>query len=311
MSRVGKTILFGLLIAVIGVVASFVEFAHELEENSGLGLLFQLRGAKSAPSEVVIISIDRESSERLNLPDNPDRWPRSLHARLIETLAKQGASVIIFDLYFVDPRSATEDDLLAEAIRAARNVVLAEPLKARDIPASQSPGVLTAEHRIVETVKPIAPVSRAAFASAPFVLPKLPIKVNQYWAFQTAAGDSPTFPVVAFQLYALPAYEEFFGLLEAVNPTAARRLPAHGSVVLEAGGALRLIREIRAIFQSEPSLAVRMSAELQRSGLAGRAPSKSALIESLIGMYGGADHRYLNYYGPPRSLRTVPFYQVL
>ena len=311
MSRIGKTILFGLLVAVIGVVASFLDLAHDLEENTGLGLLFKLRGVKPAPPQVVIISIDRESSERLSVPDNPDRWPRSLHARLVEILAKEGASVIIFDLYFVDPRSASEDDLLAEAIRRARNVVLAEPLKAKDIPASNIAGVFTAEHRIVETVKPIAPVSRAAFASAPFVLPRLPLKVNQYWAFQTAAGDSPTFPVVAFQLYALPAYEEFFGLLEAVNPMAARRLPSHGSVVLEAGGAIRLIREIRAIFESESSLAARMSAELQRSGLAGRDPSKSALVESLISMYGGEDHRYLNYYGPPRSLRTVPFYQVL
>ncbi len=310
MSRIGKTILFGLLIAVIGVAASFVEIAHELEENSGLGLLFQLRGVKPAPSEVVIISIDRESSERLGLPDNPDRWPRSLHARLVETLAKEGASVIVFDLYFVDPRSAADDHLLAEAIRGARNVVLAEPLKAKDIPASKIAGVLTAEHRIVETVKPMALVSQAAFASAPFVLPKLPVKVNQYWAFQTAAGDLPTFPVVAFQLYALPAYEEFFGLLEAVTPIAARRLP-HSAMALEAGGAIRLIREIRAIFESDPKLAGRLSAELNRSGVARRDPSKSAAIESLIGMYGGADHRYLNYYGPPRSLRTIPFHQVL
>ena len=310
MSRISKTILFGLLIAAIGVAASFADIAHKLEENSGLGLLFQMRGAKPAPPEVVIISIDRESSERLSLPDNPDRWPRSLHARLIETLAKGGASVIVFDLYFIDPRSPTEDDLLAEAIRSARNVVLAEPLKAKDIPAARIAGVVTAEHRIVETLKPIAPVSRAAFASAPFVLPKLPVKVNQYWAFQTAAGDSPTFPVVAFQLYALPAYEEFFGLLETVDPIAARRLP-HSSMALEGGGAVRLIREIRAIFASDPLLAGRLSAELKRSGLAGRDPGKSASIESLIGMYGGADHRYLNYYGPPRSLRTVPFHQVL
>ena len=311
MSRIGKTILFGLLIAAIGVVASFVEVAHEIEENSGLGLLFQLRGAKPAPSEVVIISIDRESSEHLKQHDNPDRWPRSLHARLIETLAKAGARVIIFDLYFIDPRSASEDDLLAATIRNAGNVVLAEPLRAKDIPAANISGVFSAEHRIVETVKPIEPIARAAFAAAPFVLPRLPVKVNQYWAFQTAAGDSPTFPVVAFQLYALPAYEEFFGLLEAVNQTAARRLPAHSSVVLETGGAIRLIREIRAIFESDPALADRLSAELQRSGLARRDPSKSALVESLIGVYGGADHRYLNYYGPPRSLRTVPFYQVL
>ena len=213
MSRIAKTILFGLLVAVIGVVASFTDVAHEIEENSGLGLLFQARGTKPAPSEVVLISIDRESSERLNLPDNTERWPRSVHTRLVEILANEGARVIVFDLYFIDPRSATEDGLLAEAIRRARNVVLAEPLKARDIPASNLAGVSTTEHRVVETVKPIAPIARAAFASAPFVLPRLPIKVNQYWAFQTAAGDLPTFPVVAFQLYALNAYEEFFGLL--------------------------------------------------------------------------------------------------
>jgi adenylate cyclase len=310
MSRISKTLFFGLLIAFIGVAASFVEVVHELEENSGLGLLFKLRGAKPAPSEVVIISVDRESSERLNLPDNPDRWPRSLHARLIETLAKEGASVITFDLYFVEPRLATEDDLLAEAIRMARNVVLAEPLKAKDIPASQVAGFLTGEHRVVETLKPIASVSRAAFASAPFVLPKLPVKVNQYWAFQTAAGDLPTFPIVAFKLYTLNAYDEFLHLLKTVNPVAAPGLPQTAGA-FQSGAATRSIRKLRAIFESDPSLAPRMSAELKRSGLAQRDPSKSAAIESLIGMYGGADHRYLNYYGPPRSLRTVPFHEVL
>ena len=310
MSRVGKTILFGLLVAVIGVVVSFTDVAHEVEENSGLGLLFHLRGFKPPPSEVLIVSIDRESSERLSLPDNPDRWPRSVQARLVDILAKEGASVIVFDLYFIDPRSATEDGLLAEAIRSAHNVVLAEPLKARDIPASNLAGISTAEHRVVETVKPIAPIARAAFASAPFVLPRLPVKVNQYWAFQTAAGDLPTFPVVAFQLYALPAYEEFLGLLKKVKPMAVQGLRP-SSAAFEAGGAIKLIREIRSIFEGEPSLAARMSAELQRSGLAERDPSKSALVKSLIGMYGGEDHRYLNYYGPPRTLRTVPLHQVL
>ena len=310
MSRISKTIFFGLLIAVIGVTGSFVEITHKLEENFGLSLLFHLRAAKPAPSEVVIISIDRESSERLGLPDNPDRWPRSLYARLIETLAKAGASVIVFDLYFVDPRSPTDDDLLATAIRRARNVVLAEPLRARDIPASKIAGAVTEEHRIVETVKPIPPVSRAAFASAPFVLPKLPIKVHQYWAFQTAAGDLPTFPVVAFQLYVLPAYEKFLALMKAVHPGAAQRLPPN-SAAFQDGDPTRSIREIRSIFEGDPSLAGRMQAELESSGLAGRDPQKAAAIESLIGMYGGADHRYLNFYGPPQSLRTIPFHRAL
>jgi adenylate cyclase len=71
------------------------------------------------------------------------------------------------------------------------------------------------------------------------------------------------------------------------------------------------MRDIRSIFESEPSMALRLSAALERSDLAVRDPSKYALVKSLIHMYGGADHRYLNYYGSPRTLRTVPFYQVL
>lgn len=310
MSRFRKSICFGLLLAIVGMVASFLDLAHDLEEDIGLGLLFKLRGVKPAPPQVLIVSIDRESSERLSVSDNPDRWPRSLHARLIEILANKGAKVVTFDLYFVDPRSGTEDSLLAEAIRNARNVVLAEPLKAKNLPASSLDGVSTAEHRIVETIKPIASLSRFAFASAPFVLPKLPIKVNRYWAFQGAAGDSPTFPIVAFQLYALPAYHEFLRLLEMVDPVAARMLPSDSAGAL-AGGAIRLIRRTRSVFENEPSLAARMSAALERSDLGARDPTHYALVKSLLNMYGGADHRYLNYYGPPRTLNTVPFYRIL
>ena len=51
MPRLLKAAVFGLLVAAIGVVASFLDLAHELEENSGLGLLFRLRGAKPAPPD--------------------------------------------------------------------------------------------------------------------------------------------------------------------------------------------------------------------------------------------------------------------
>ena len=36
-----------------------------------------------------LVSIDKESSENLNLPDNPDKWPRSIHARLTENLTER------------------------------------------------------------------------------------------------------------------------------------------------------------------------------------------------------------------------------
>jgi adenylate cyclase len=77
MSRLSKGIFLGAIIGIVGLVVSLFQFALNLEENAGLGLLFQLRGVRPAPSDVVVVSIDKESSEYLNLPDNPDKWPRS------------------------------------------------------------------------------------------------------------------------------------------------------------------------------------------------------------------------------------------
>ncbi|MGH7769722.1 MAG: hypothetical protein ACREQP_19920, partial [Candidatus Binatia bacterium] len=84
MSRLTKSVLLGFLIGLAGVALSFFHFAHDFEENAGLGLLFSLRGLRKAPADVVVVSIDSESSEQLDVPRNPDRWPRSLHARLVE-----------------------------------------------------------------------------------------------------------------------------------------------------------------------------------------------------------------------------------
>ena len=128
---------------------------------------------------------------------------------LVEKLEREGAKVIIFDVYFIEPRSPGEDNSFAAAIRKARNVVLAQPLKASEIAGTDQDGSYIGQHRIVRIVKPIESLSQSAVATAPFVLPRLPVKVNQYWTFQAAAGDSPTFPVVAFQLYALEVYDEF------------------------------------------------------------------------------------------------------
>src|SRR4030042_1660349 len=98
MSPLSKAILLGGLVGSIGLVASPFRFTLGIEENTGLGLLFKLRGAMPPPSDVVVISIDRESSEHLDLPDNPDKWPRSLHARLTDTLAREGARAVSFDV---------------------------------------------------------------------------------------------------------------------------------------------------------------------------------------------------------------------
>jgi len=100
MSRLSKAVVLGLLIGIVGQGVGLAPFVLDLEENIALDLLFNLRGTRQAPPEVVVVSIDKESAQHLNLPNDPRKWPRSHHARLIENLIKQGAAVIAFDLIF-------------------------------------------------------------------------------------------------------------------------------------------------------------------------------------------------------------------
>jgi serine phosphatase RsbU (regulator of sigma subunit) len=308
MSRLVKAIILGFLIGVVGLLISPFRFVLELEENTGLGLLFKLRGARPAPFDVIVISIEKESSEYLDLPNNPDKWPRSLHARLIDNLVKEGAEVIAFDLHFIESRSTEDDHLLAEAIKKARKVVLAEPLIAKEIPLSAQSKSTSDVHRIVKSVKPIALFSQPAAATAPFSLPRIPFKVNQYWAFQTGAGDSPTLPVVTFQLFTLPVYEKFIQLIEKISPDQSVKLPKDRHSAMQNGGAQRLIGKIREIFESKPLMAERMLAELEQSEYDDKT---HRLLESLIMMYAAPNRRYINYYGPPRTITTIPYHRAL
>src|SRR5512136_111714 len=110
MSRLSKAIILGLLTGVVGLGVGLTPFGLDLEENIGLDLLFTLRGARQPPSDVIIVSIDRKSAENLNVSQAPRKWPRSLHARLIENLFKEGARVIAFDLIFDEMKSPEEDN---------------------------------------------------------------------------------------------------------------------------------------------------------------------------------------------------------
>jgi serine phosphatase RsbU (regulator of sigma subunit)/CHASE2 domain-containing sensor protein len=312
-SRLFKAIILGLAIGLVGLLLSPFQFALNLEENMGLGLLFKLRGAQPPSDEVVVVSIEKESSDHLNLPNNPDKWPRSLHARLVDNLIKEGAAVITFDVHFIEPRNAEDDQLFAEAIKNAGNVIIGEPLIAKEVKLSDSgssqsqPGV----HSIVKIVKPIELFATSAIATAPFSLPRIPFKVNQYWGFQTGAGDSPTLPVVTFQLLTVPLYEEFVRLLEKVSPPQAAKLPPDSATALQTKGIKRLIRDIRGIFEGDPLMAEKMLQALASSEPRSDDVKNNGLLKALIKMYAAPNSRYINYYGPPRTITTIPYHEAL
>jgi adenylate cyclase len=300
-----KAAAFGLLLGLLGIIANVSENVRGLEEHVGLGLLFHLRGATKAPSDAVVVAIDRESSERLIVSTNPDRWPRSLHARLIEALSRAGARVIVFDLYFAEPRSPEDDAALAEAIKKAGNVILAEQLRAKEIASTTDAESDPGGHRLVETLRPIESLSTAAFATAPFVLPRMPVRVSQYWTFQTDAGDRPTFPVLALQFYTLEAYPDIQALLEKASPKLAGRLPRDPSSAIKTTGAAKFTRDLRQLFHGDFDVNDALARDAAGPGRNHR------WVGALVNLYAGANRQYLNFYGPPRSVTTVPYYQAL
>jgi adenylate cyclase len=312
MSRLWKVILFGFLVGFAGLIASPLQFTLGMEENIGLGLLFKLRGAGQAPRDAVVISIDRESSEQLNIPDNPDKWPRSLHARLTEILAREGARVVSFDLHFIEPRVAKDDIAFAEAMKKARNVVLTEPIRTKDILLPDGDASSdTSSHNIVKVVPPIELFSNAAVATAPFTLPRIPFKVARFFTFEPGAGDSPSVPMVALQLYCANAYEDFIRLLEKASPDQAGKVPHDLPAAIASGTVRDLMRKIRGIFQGDPAIGERIRKALESSKEIAGNPARSRPVRALIRMYEGSNNRFIDYYGPPRTITTVPYHEAL
>jgi adenylate cyclase len=113
---------------------------------------FTVLAAKGAggPPSVVVVGIDEPSFAEVGMRWP---WPRALHARLIEEVARAGASVIAFDVVFSEPVSPEDDAELARAVRESGRVVLAG-----DIDIQR-----TANFESVQRVEP-APLFRAAGA---------------------------------------------------------------------------------------------------------------------------------------------------
>jgi adenylate cyclase len=311
MSRLSKAVILGFLTGIVGLGVSLLPFGVDLEENVGLDLLFNLRGTSQPPSDVIVVSIDQKSAEHLNISKDPRKWSRSLHARLTENLVKEGAMVVAFDLIFDEVKSPEDDHLFAETIGKARNVVLCESLKSEKVPLTTKGGTPGGNLNIERLVPPIPPLAQSAVALAPFPLPKVPVKVSQYWTFKTEAGDTPTLPVVAFQVFGMQVYEEFIRLLKKVSPSKAEKLPDSNDAIIATRGVENVIREIRDIFQNEPLIAERMLKELQNERILSAEPKKNQILKSLIIMYQAPNSAHLNFCGPPGTIPTIPYYQVL
>jgi len=308
MNKPVKAILLGLFTGILGILASLVPFVLDLEEKAGLDWLFTLRGPRTPPSDVVVVAVDKPSADTLGLSVEPDKWPRRLHAQLIDRLVEAGASVIALDIFFAEPRDAGDDAALATAIGKAGNVILfAYTKKEMSTPAGNSAGELIVQ-RLIE---PVPSIARSALALAPFPLPVFPVKVSQFWTFTPATGELPTLPVVALQLHAATAYPDLLALVNR-NMRSGEPPPAGTTHDLFAGhGPVAAMQALRSDFLNEPSLARRLTETLADESQQHISARQRRLLRALTGMYSGADSRYLNFYGPAQTITTLSYIRVL
>src|SRR3982751_1133441 len=209
MRRFRRVVALGIVIAIVAIGLRPTALGVWLEDDVALQWLFSVRGPVEPPGNVVVVSIDKTSSDQLGL--NKDVWPppRHIHASVVRSLSRRGVSAIIMDVFFKDRRTLADDQDLANAIAESGKVALFESVER----------IKYGSGEIVQTRSPISLFRDAALATAVFPLPDGG-NVRAFWTFFDATtGRVATLPAVALQIHELPNLGRMVSLLEAAGIT--------------------------------------------------------------------------------------------
>lgn len=309
---VKKALVAALFIAAVGVL--LFPWLLKVEEDMGLALLFRIRGAKCPPAQVCIVALDKASADTMGLPDKPYLWPRSLYGLLVDKLNALGAAVIVFDLFFEEPRQE-EDRVFASAMEKGCNVVLCHSIEQSSVPIRSAEGKEIGFANLETLRTPADALAISAAAVAPFPLPRIPLRLNRFWTVKETAGDVPTLPVAAFQIFAKDVYPEFLELLVRFRQDEAGRFKMGHAWPQKADEFPDRMRDVRRLFLLDPSLSERMLETLESESyrLSNGTPDQARLqgLRSLIRMYGQPPDCYLNHYGPAGTFRTISFHKMI
>ncbi len=310
MRRWRKGLAVGILTGVAGAILGLSGIGNTLETRVGLSWLFHLRGPVAAPADVAVIAINAGTGQRLGLSESPQDWPRSIHAKLVDALVQRGASTIVFDVFFKTPKLAEDDALFAAAVDRADRVVLVEKLTGKKQPIQDMSGRHTGFVWIEELIPPLESLEKAARGLAPFPLPKIDAAVYEFWTFKSSVGDAPTMPAIALQVHALAEYPQWLNLLAQFDDSVTSAIATESSGLAGAQGLRQAMLSMRRLLTTRPEL-VEELASVQDGGARGHFPGKPDLLRALTALYSGDSHRYINFYGPPGSITTIPYHSVI
>ena len=293
MHRIRRAIVVGFITGALGIAITLVPSSSTLEDELGLRWMFWVRGPIAPPPSVAVVSIDETTATRLGLPAALRDWPRSVHAQLIDKLVALGASAIAFDVeFFRHGASADADQQLADAAARAQRVVFVQRFE-----------VLRIEGREVwRRLDPLPELARAAASLAPVPLPDTAL-VSWVWVFFDAPQSRhlPTLPVVMLQLHALSALPHLQALLERSDAAGSDHF-ASKEAVLNTKDLPQMMQAIRRQVASRSKML---------TALARNETEERENLLALVAAYGSRKTAYLNYFGPPGTICTIPYSMLL
>jgi adenylate cyclase len=317
LGRLVRSLLVGFVAGLCGVLLALTPPGVALERNFGLDWLFKLRGAIVPPAEVAVVGINGKTGAALSLRGLglrgrlPRDWERTIHGQLVERLVERNASVIVFDVDFSREKSPYEDRVFANAIIKANRVVLFEWLAARRERVFDKNGAAGGWTWVEERNAPTPVLANAARAIGPFVIPKLDKAALEFWAFKSSAGDAPTTAAIALQLKALGVYDRWRAALAEAQVPGFDELPAQAAHLREPADMLEFMLTLRRAFQQDPQLRQLVTQALDRMYRDEPDPGERRLLSALVALYAGPGYQYLNLYGPPGTIRTIPYEALL
>ena len=311
MRRGIKGLLLGITIGLIGSLFGLSPYGISFEKSFGLEWLFTSRGAIKPPAGTVVIAIDGFTGDKLGIPELPREWPRSIHGELVDALVNLGVSTIVFDLDFHKQRSAEDDQAFADAIKRSGHVVLFQNLIGKGRPLDDKTGKSHGNLWVEQLHSPVPILSDVARGLGPFPLPRSEASVNEFWVFKTSAQEMPTMPAVGFQIHALRAYDQFYRLLNNSGLTKLVDIPESESDISNPDDLRNLMTGIRSVLSKTPALTNSITLELNKPWVANETAEIKHLLRSLVSMYIGDDKRFLNFYGPPGTIETIPYQAVI
>jgi len=286
----------------------------------GLNSLFFLKSQlvrSSPPTDTLDIEIDYSTFLEIKEVNDclqqhrgtidPRCFFRHLHGNLIESLNREGAKLIVFNLLFRESRG-TEDIYFAQAIHTARNVLLQDYQEKRFIGQNIE---------IIDVSRPVSPLAENA-VSAPFPMPEVPIATPHLWMLlnlihkdETQARNytQPTLPVMALHLLVLNQHRNaLLKMLDRFAPSIAKRISDAESDIYDRRLLNELIEKLSYLFIDNPELINDVLNRLQHEN--SLLPEEKSSLISLFNLYKQKNDFYLNPYGATGTIKTITYQEV-